>query len=653
MSQGPRSAPIRATSLLAVGALVAMIALVVVVAPGCDEPPGKITSSITSRQGDGGVDADAADAVAVDAPPDVPPVPGSTVLHVRIHDAASGNAVPAKLFLRDAATNVQLHFGNMVDQPLCMGMASSLRELGSGGALATWNGVAVWNGEARIPIGTDWEVLGNGCTGDAATQTRRQSIPFGHYLISAARGIEYEITTAEVDLSPDQGEVSIDLPISRTVDTRGYFAADMHIHSGSPDGMSGKGSWDSMVSPQNRVKTEAVSGIEVVVSSDHDYLTDLSVPIAQLWDASAPPMASIIGDEASANFGHFNAMPMTTDVAHPYTNGALAPSQVQLMSPKQLFDSLHGLPTNPLVQVNHPRLPYAAYFNDGRTCDWHDRSALPKCSLDFEAIEVLNGWLACGGKVHETLDDWYALMGFGVALTATGNSDTHGSSNIEAGFPRTYVRVAEDAVSAFDEGEFIDAVRNKHAIATTGPFLTVRVGTAGEGDLVTPTPGTKGQVDVSLRLQSASWIKVDVVRLLVDGVVVKTWNVPTTNGVSTSLFEINDQKVTVSADAAITAEAEGGTPLPSWMVGEFLLSPGMVQICGNPTQPGMIPFATTNPVFVDFDGDGKFRAQMNAARAAAVQDSWVPPQNGPHDCNPLSELVPPPAPTGQPATNNR
>ncbi|HEX4404115.1 MAG TPA: hypothetical protein VH560_04755, partial [Polyangia bacterium] len=343
MLQRSRSARSRATSLLPVGAIISMIAIVVGVATGCDEPPEKISSSITSRpgDGDGGVDADAASSDdAVDAPPDVPAVPGSTILHVRVHDAVSGDAIPAKLFLTDAATNVQLHFGNYVDQPQCMGMATSLRELGSGGALATWNGIAVWNGEARIPIGTDWEVPGNGCKGDAGTQTRRQSIPFGRYQIIAARGIEYELTTAEVDLSPGQGEVSIDLPISRTVDTRGYFAADMHIHSGSPDGMSGKGSWDSQVSPQDRVKTEAVSGIEVVVSSDHDYLTDLSVPIAQLWDGSAPPMASIIGDEASANFGHFNAMPMVLDAAHPFSNGAPAPSEVQLMSPKQLFDRL-------------------------------------------------------------------------------------------------------------------------------------------------------------------------------------------------------------------------------------------------------------------------------------------------------------------------
>ena len=58
---------------------------------GCDEPPEKITSSITSHPGDGGVDADAAgsETGVVDATPDVPPVPGSTILHVRVHDAAS------------------------------------------------------------------------------------------------------------------------------------------------------------------------------------------------------------------------------------------------------------------------------------------------------------------------------------------------------------------------------------------------------------------------------------------------------------------------------------------------------------------------------------------------------------------------------------
>ena len=226
--------------------------------------------------------------------------------------------------------------------------------------------------DARLPTGTTWDVPDNGCAGsDAAAPAHEDGIPFGHYLVVAARGLEYELSTADVDLPAARGEVSIDLPLARTVDTRGYFAADMHIHSGSPDGT---GSWDSLVTPEDRVKTEAVAGIEVVVSSDHDYLTDLGVPIAHLWPG-APPMASIVGDEASANFGHFNAMPVAVDATRPDTNGALSPAEVQALSPKQLFERLHTTPTSPLIQVNHPRLPFAAYFND-HVCDWHDRSQL-------------------------------------------------------------------------------------------------------------------------------------------------------------------------------------------------------------------------------------------------------------------------------------
>ena len=64
--------------------------------------------------------------------------------------------------------------------------------------------------------------------------------------------------------------------------------------------------------------------------------------------------------------------------------------------------------------------------------------------------------------------------------------------------------------------------------------------------------------------------------------------------------------MTVTADAAITAEAEGATPLPPWMVGEFLLDAVHGRpVRQTPRSPGMIPFAVTNPVFVDADGDGR------------------------------------------------
>jgi hypothetical protein len=559
--------------------------------------------------------------------------PAETTLHVRVHDAQTGAALPAKLFLRDETTGAEIHFGNHVDPPRCEAMATSLRELGVGGALATWNGIALWRGEARIPVGLGAPIEGNDCPGAAP---RVETLPFGRYLITAARGLEYELTTTAVDLGPKRGEVSIDIPLNRVIDTRGYLAADMHIHSGTADGV---GSWDSLIAPIDRVKTEVVAGIEVMVSSDHDYVTDFAGPLAALYP-EGPPAAAIAGDEVTANFGHFGAMPMAIDPDDHVGNGALSRAEVEGLSPQRLFDRLHGLATTPLVQVNHPRLAFAAYFNDPMACDWRDVSRLPRCSLGFDAIEVLNGWLACTAIVHQTLDDWHAMMRFGVVTTATGNSDTHGSSMIEAGFPRTYVRVGNDAIADFDQDVFMGALRHQRAVATTGPFLTLRVDDRAEGDWITkPT----GPLQVSVRMQAASWVKVDTVRLLVDGAVVRTWNVPRVAGVPASLFEAAEV-VTVARDAAITAEAEGAEPLPTWLTGDFQLLPNIIDFCRNPAKPGMIPFAATNAVIVDADGDGKFRAAMAKPRANAVEDLWIPPHVGPNDCNPLESRVRPPAP---------
>jgi hypothetical protein len=595
------------------------------VGPGLDAAGGTDASLDGTPNGaDAGVSDARAEARADAAPP------SETVLHVRVHDAVTGAPLPAKLFLRDEATGQEIHFGNHADPPRCEAMSISLRELGTGGALATWNGIALWRGEARIPIGETHTIPGNGCAPE-----HMETLGFGRYLITAGRGLEYELTTASVDLGPKRGEVFLDLPLNRVIDTRGYLAADMHIHSGKGDGT---GSWDSLVAPADRIKTEVVAGIEVMVSSDHDYVTDFASPLAALYPEGAPA-ASITGDEISANFGHFGAMPMAVDPGDRAGNGALPRHEVMGMSPQRLFDRLHAMPSAPLVQLNHPRLSFAAYFNDTMSCDWRDTTRLPKCSLGFDAIEILNGWLACTAIVHQTLDDWHAMMRFGIVTTATGNSDTHGSSMIEAGFPRTYVRVGDDAVSAFDEDVFMGALRQQRAIATTGPFLTLRVGDRAEGDWVTKP---LGPLQVSVRMQAASWVKVDTVRLLVDGAVVRTWEVPRVAGVPAPVFE-GTETLTIAQDAAITAEAEGVTPLPVWMTGDFQLLPDIISLCRNPAQPGMIPFAATNAVIVDADGDGKLRAGMAKPRAAAVNDVWVPPHPGPDDCNPLEDRARPPA----------
>jgi hypothetical protein len=466
-------------------------------------------------------------------------------------------------------------------------MGATIKEPVPGGALMTWHGAIVWRGEATLPIGEDWD----------KAKGVQYGIPHGSYRLVAHRGTEYDLTEARVVLAPNMGEVTVELPLARTVDTTGYRAADMHLHAAP-------GSGDARITIRDRLKTVAAAGLDVGVSADHDFNTDFVKAAQELWPADAP-IAVVNGNEASGIGGHFGVYPAVPDASKPF-NGAPDP-RLPSNPPRAFFDRLHALPGAPLVQLNHARLGWegAAYLNGGSPCGvWRDRSKLPACPLDFEVMEVLSGYLSCGSKIEETLQDWLALIRLGVVTTATGNSDSHGTVNHLAGFPRTYVRVADDRPGAFSQDEFIGALRARRAIATTGPFLTIRVnGEAGEGDLA---PATERQVRVSARMQAASWVQVDEVQLRVNGVVVKSWPVPRV-GDATPLLEVRDELVDVGeVDAFVTVEARGSRPLPPFVVGEYTVA-SPVECPPLPGSPaGMLPFAITNPVFVDRDGNGQF-----------------------------------------------
>jgi predicted small lipoprotein YifL len=523
---------------------------------------------------------------------------GPTRLRVRVVDAQSRALLPAMVSFWDARGR-RLKFGVREIDDGSPSMGATVREVGMGGALATWHGFALWRGEALLPVDTDWEVRAEG------RRVGRDKIPLGRLRVVASRGTEYELAEATIDVQPYRGDITLELPLSRAVDRSGYLAADMHVHSAP-------GSTDAFLSGRDRLKTLVVAGIDVAVSADHDFNTDLAEAARELWGSlgQTTPLLTLNGNEATYSgydlrpIGHFNVFPVTPNRT-VVRNGA--PVIDAGIAPLHFLETLRTLaaPRQGLVQLNHARLGYAAYFDDWVCQGWLDRSHMPACPVDFDALEVLNGYLACGSEIENALQDWYALLGFGRLLMATGNSDSHGTTLILAGFPRTYVRVADDGMQALTERSFMEALRGRRAIATTGPFLTLRVeGDAAEGALVYAPAGT---LRVSLRMQAASWVKVEEVHLKVNGQLIKSWPVPRV-GQDTPLLEISDEPVVVREDAFITAEAWGREPLPSFVVGE-LHSAWPKAGCAPQTgaRPGMPPFAVTNPVLVDVDGDGRWK----------------------------------------------
>jgi hypothetical protein len=196
--------------------------------------------------------------------------------------------------------------------------------------------------------------------------------------------------------------------------------------------------------------------------------------------------------------------------------------------------------------------------------------------VDFDAVELLNGsWFPAYFKTRE---DWFSLLRQGVRWTGTANSDSHVLWEIVAA-PRNFVRVADDRIEAFDEAAFVRAIREGRCFGSTGPLLDVRLGDASLGDRF---EGRKGMLRVELR--TASWVPVSELRVFVNGTLVATR--------ALAGPAVVDLPLEFERDSFVTVEVQGEA---AGVYAEVL--------------PEHIPFAFSNPVFVDADGDG----------------SWTPP----------------------------
>src|SRR5262249_28089270 len=103
--------------------------------------------------------------------------------------------------------------------------------------------------------------------------------------------------------------------------------------------------------------------------------------------------------------------------------------------------------------------------------------AAPGYDPGFDAIEVWSGRHV--DSRPKLLADLWALLRTSHPVTPTANTDTHGIFNQEAGYPRTYVRVADDDPPRLDLASLVEGIRKKRdVVLTNGPFVTMRLGEA-------------------------------------------------------------------------------------------------------------------------------------------------------------------------------
>jgi hypothetical protein len=406
-------------------------------------------------------------------------------------------------------------------------------------------------------------------------------LPPGTYDVVVSRGPEYGLHEERVTV-PSGGAAAVSATLRREVDTSGWISGDFHLHCAP--------SSDTALPVPGRVASLAAEGVEWAVATDHNMVTDYA-PVIEAAGLS-DWIRSSVGDEIttrSPSYGHFNAWPLAR---------GSAPLPFEALDPEALFAAARQGPDREIVQVNHPSIPdWGNQYFDVYAVNVHTGEPRePGFSWSFDALEVFNGRYLEQGLV--TLETWMRMLNRGRVITATGNSDSHHLVFAEPGYPRNFVRCDAAGPAGADEAELVEAVRRGAVSVSYGPFLTFDVNGAGPGELV---GAPSGDVALRARVQCASWLEVDEVRVYANGHLRAARSVDfATDGPQDERLSFQDRP---AEDAWYVAVAEGDGDLSPVRRGT-----------------GFRPFAFTNPVRVDVDGDGEFTPPGDVADLVAIEE---------------------------------
>ncbi len=501
-----------------------------------------------------------------------------------------------------------------------------------------------------------------GWVGPSGTATF--DLPLGQYAVLVSRGPEYSVHPPAYPMIPGHaidlrtGDATVNAVLARVLDTTGWMSADFHVHAvNSPD---------SIVENARRALTFAGDGLDIIVSTDHDVVTDFGPIISQT--GLSPFLAAVIGEEASPmEWGHYNFFPLTLDANNRTNGGALdwAGGEGPTLSVGEIFSEARRMGAR-TIQVNHARGSlggFTALQVDTDTFATHVSPALLRMSpqagatvddtklisSDFNAIELLNpGDDSLDGTTtlaRGKFNDWFTLLSRGFLVAGTGVSDTHYS--LQATGWRTWVDVGVDQPGQLDPAMLSTRLNAMRAVTSNGPFVTARAYRVdGDGGtIMTSLVGIGGTVPpdtrdlgVTIEVQVPEYLDVTRVELYLHttgddgacpldpssprarttrvscgGVTNSNW--PTASiSASQAVILVPGDRELVTSEGVLNffryrKQVNFRLPSPTtdnWLVamvyGSKSLAPVLYPYPGGGSFA--TPFAFTNPILIDADGNG-------------------------------------------------
>jgi hypothetical protein len=454
----------------------------------------------------------------------------------------------------------------------------------------------------------------------------------GRYKVVASRGPTWSVW-------PDIQGVSLDLVagenprieaiIDEVVDRSGWISGDFHVH--------GINSPDAPVSLTRRVLSFLAEGVDVLVSTDHDYITDYTPTIEAL--SAQSHLATIIGEELTTfDYGHYNAFPLIHD-SNSRNGGAWdwAGGTDLCLPPSAIFEWLHSHPGEQVVAVNHAAGGYFSGMNidvlRGTSKRQAQSSRLAEMagssdddtgfwSEDFTAMEIYNGYnLESFNKLFRA---WLTLVGRGFTPTATAVSDTHKVYRTLAGAPRSWVYVGADALStnndlsSLNHETFVAAINQGKLVGSNGPILKVSAHYNDQSASIGETLDLNGSdfdiaetsVQIKIEVRCPDWMSMDSAHIYVnikEGLDLGPGNFDNTAVPATQSMVLQ----------RVGEEAENGPRHSKEHVYQAIFEISITEdtyivttvagtSSGYPVMryTNVTPFAYSNPIYIDADGEG-------------------------------------------------
>jgi hypothetical protein len=403
----------------------------------------------------------------------------------------------------------------------------------------------------------------------------------GEYEFSVLRGYEYIPVTGKIKIEPGM-TADIKTVLVHAVDTTGFLSADMHIHAG-PSG-------DNKISIPERIVTAAVEGLEVAVATDHEALIPWQPAVYETgledW------VTTVLGQEVTATIPeHVNMFPVESRFD---LNARGGPVEWYELNIDELYNAIRERGAG-IVQLNHPRGYMVIIDYDRRT--GKARMKHPEhiglepddilWSWNFDSVEYQNGnqrvFMDPKNKWSTgTFEDWMSFINHGHRITAVSNTDAHDWT--KPGLPRSYFPSSTDSPADFKEEELVNAIKAGKIITSTGAFARVALNNEAEmGDTVITDSGT---VDLWIHIESIPQIDVSHFKVFV-------------NCDEVLNVKLDDTSEVINYDGHLDIPVREDSQIVVLGFGKEFLPRGFPQF-----DPLGVPRFTTNPIYVDQNGDG-------------------------------------------------